>query len=138
MFVGRAVLALATLGIGTPASRELLRVMLQFLPAGALVSGRPWLPMGAAKLAAIAGITERTLARRMAELRALGLLERHLDQWNHPARAEDGSRCGGSAVRGPHRGAARGPSLRVPGSRGAGREWGDQCLLGADENDRGG
>ena len=94
VFVSRAVCALASLGIGTPASRELLRLMLHFLPAGALSSGRPWLPMGAAKLAALAGTSERTLARRVAELRALGLLARHLDQWNHPARAEDGSRCG--------------------------------------------
>ncbi len=94
VFVGRAVCALASLGIGTPSSRELLRLMLHFLPPGALSGGRPWLPMGAAKLAAIAGISERTLARRVAELRALGLLARHLDQWNHPARAEDGSRCG--------------------------------------------
>lgn len=94
VFVGRAVCALASLGIGTPASRELLRLMLHFLPAAALSSGRPWLPMGAAKLAALAGTSERTLARRVAELRTLGLLARHLDQWNHPARAEDGSRCG--------------------------------------------
>ncbi|WP_159351028.1 helix-turn-helix domain-containing protein [Roseomonas harenae] len=94
VFVNRAITALGTLRTGTPASRELLRVMLQFLPAGALTSGRAWLPMGAAKLAAIAGITERSLARRVAELRALELLDRHLDRWNHPARAADGSRCG--------------------------------------------
>ena len=94
VFVDRAITALAHLGLGTPASRELLGIMLRFLPRAALVSGRPWLPMGAGKLAAIAGISERSLARRVAELRALGLLERHLDRWNHPARAEDGSRCG--------------------------------------------
>ena len=94
VFVDRAVTALAHVGIGTPATRELLGIMLRFLPRAALTSGRPWLPMGAAKLAAIAGISERTLARRVAELRGLGLLERHLDRWNHPARAADGSRCG--------------------------------------------
>lgn len=94
VFVGRAVDAMATLGIGSAHLRELLRLMLRFLPGQALVSGRPWLPMGAGKLARLAGITERTLARRVAELRALGLLDRHLDRWNHPARAADGSRCG--------------------------------------------
>lgn len=94
VFVFRAIGAMATLGIGSAPLRELLGLMLRFLPQGALVGGRPWLPMGAGKLARLAGITERTLARRVAELRALGLLDRHLDRWNHPARAADGSRCG--------------------------------------------
>jgi len=94
VFVARAIAAMATLGIGSADLRELLSLMLHFLPQQALVSGRPWLPMGAGKLAGLAGITKRTLASRVARLRKLGLLKRHLDGYNHPARAADGSRCG--------------------------------------------